>query len=148
MDFSVSAIVRKMILTIAALSFLLAVGVFVFFRSVEAIPFIVGVLLAMGLNILKVFWLKKTITKIADMDSPQSAKVTYQIQYFLRLVVTAGILLIAALAPDTIVNLIGVVLGILVFPISMQFTRFFIPPDTVIPTKAKPDFGQDTKEDA
>jgi len=147
MDFSVNAIVRKMILTIAALSFLLAVGVFIFFRSADAIPFIAGVVVATGLNILKVFWLKKTITKISNMDSPNSAKATYQIQYFLRLVVTAGILLIAALAPDTIINLFGVVLGILVFPVSMQFTRFFIPPDTVIPTKANPDFGQDAKGD-
>jgi len=138
MEFTVEAFANKMILCIVGLSVLVALGGGVFFQLhenfyvAEAVPFAVGVALAMGLNITKVVWLKATINKTVDMDTPKAAKLFYQGQYFLRLVLTAAVLLAAALAPDNIVNLLGVIIGILTFPLTMRLMHFFIPPDTEI----------------
>jgi len=152
MEFSIDAVANKMILAIVGLSALVMVGGAVFFHMHSnfyingAIPFAVGVAMAMAVNVTKVIWLKKSITKTVDMDTPKIAKLFFQLQYFLRIVFTGVVLLIAALAPDNIVNLLGVIIGILTFPIAMRLMQFFIPKDAEIITEAPPkvDFVQDS----
>ena len=135
MEFSIDAFARKMILCIVGLSVLVALGGGVFFQLhgnfyvSEAIPFAVGVALAMALNITKVYWLKATINKTVDMETPNYAKLFFSLQYFLRILFTVAVLLVAALAPDNIVNLLGALIGILTFPVAMRLMQFFIPPD-------------------
>jgi hypothetical protein len=116
------------------------------FQTSGAMPFAVGVAMAAGLNAVKVIWLKKTINKTVDMTTTKSAKLFFQLQYFLRIVFTAAVLLIAALAPDSIVNLLGVIIGILAYPVAMRFIKFFVPPDIEIPDKAplQTDYIQDS----
>ena len=139
MEFTIDAFANKMILCIVGLSVLIALGGGVFFQLhqnsyvAEAIPFAVGVAMAMGLNIIKVIWLKATINKSVDMDTPKGARLFYQGQYFLRLLLTVAVLLVSAHAPDNIINLFGTIIGILTFPITMRLMRFFIPPDVEIP---------------
>jgi len=138
-EFTIDAMASKMILLITCLSLLVIVGGVVFFHLSaasqinDAVPFGVGVIMAMALNVIKVMWLKKTINKTVDMSVPTAAGRFYQLQYFLRLVLTAVVLAIAALAPDNFVNLLGVIIGIFTFPITMRLMQFFIPPDTVTP---------------
>ena len=138
MEFTIEAFANKMILCIVGLSVLVALGGSVFFwlhqnfDIAEAIPFTVGVAMAMGLNITKVIWLKASINKTVDMDTPKAAKLFFQVQYFLRLLLTAAVLLVAALAPDNIVNLLGVIIGILTLPVTMRLMQFFVPPDVEI----------------
>jgi len=152
MEFTMDAVANKMILLIICLSALVMVGGAVFFHFHPsfyingAIPFAVGVAMAMVVNVTKVFWLKKTINKTVDMDAPKSAKLFFQLQYFLRIVFTGVVLLIAALVPDHIVNLLGVIIGILTFPIAMRLMQFFIPKDAEIITDIPPkvDFVQDS----
>jgi len=129
MDFSVKELSRKIIITIVALSFLVALGCVLFFRNMDAIPYVVGVIAATLLNIAKFYWLRASAIKASEMDTASRAGFSYQVHYFLRLVLTGGVLLIAALLPDNIINLLGVALGILVFPIAMRITRFFVPKD-------------------
>jgi len=139
MEFTIDAMANKMILIIVCLSALVVAGGAVFFYvstafyTNEAVPFGVGVLAAMGLNITKVIWLKSTINTTVDMNTPKAARYFYQFQYFLRLLLTAAVLLAAALLPDNVINLIGVVAGILTFPVTMRLMQFFIPPDMAIP---------------
>jgi len=130
MDFSVKELSRKIILTIIALSFLLALGCVLFFRSMDALPYVIGVVVATLLNIAKFYWLRASAIKASEMDTASRAGFSYQIHYFLRLLLTGGVLLAAALLPDNIINLLGVALGILVFPIAMRFSRLFVPKDT------------------
>ena len=151
MEFTIDAVASKMIFLIVCLSALIVVGGFIFFHVStafelnEAVPFGVGVAMAMGLNITKVIWLKRTINWTVDMDTPKVAKLHYQMQYFLRLLFTAVVLLVAALAPDNIINLFGVIIGIFTFPITMRLLQFFIPPDTVINKEGQStDFVQDS----
>jgi len=131
-----------MIFLIICLSALVIAGGVIYYyvsaasETIEAVPFGVGVLMAMGLNIVKVIWLKKAINATVDMDTPKTARYFYQFQYFLRLLLTAAILLIAALAPNNIVSLIGVVAGIFTFPITMRLMHFFIPQDVEIPRES------------
>jgi len=138
MEFTIEAFANKMIICIVGLSALVALGSGVFFHLhenfyiAETVPFAVGIALAMGLNITKVIWLKASINKTVDMDTPKAAKLFYQAQYFLRLVLTAAVLLVAALMPDNIVNLLGTIIGILTFPITMRLMQLFVPPDTEI----------------
>ena len=151
MEFTIDAFANKMILCIVGLSVLVALGGGVFFHLhenfyvSEAVPFAVGVAMAMGLNITKVIWLKATINKTVDMDTPKGAKLFFQAQYFLRLLFTAAVLLVAALAPDHIVNLLGAVIGILTFPVTMRLMQFFVPPDAEI---IRPDPSGNPVQDA
>ena len=137
MEFTIDAVANKMILCIVGLSILVAIGGFVFFgltqASYESIPFAVGVAMAMGLNILKVYWLKSSINRSVEIETPRSAGLFFQGQYFLRLLLTVGVLLAAAHLPDNIVNLIGAIVGMLTFPIAMRLMQLFVPKDVEIP---------------
>jgi len=141
-EFTIDAMANKMILLIVCLSLLFMAGGVLFFHFSttsyinEAVPFGVGVAMAMSLNVAKVIWLKKTINRTVDISTPKAAGRFYQFQYLLRLALTAIVLLIAAVAPDNIVNLLGVIIGIFTFPITMRLMQFFIPPDTIIPLEA------------
>jgi len=152
MEFTMDAMANKMILLIICLSALVMVGSAVFFHFHPsfyingAVPFAVGVAMATVVNIVKVIWLKKTITKTVDMETAKAAKLFFQLQYFLRIVFTGLVLLIAALAPDNIVNLLGVIIGIFTYPVAMHLIRFFIPKDAEIisPTPMNTGFVQDS----
>ena len=155
MEFTMDAVANKMILLIICLSALVMVGGAVFFHFHPsfyingAVPFAVGVAMATVVNVVKVIWLKKTITKTVDMETPKAAKLFFQLQYFLRIVFTGVVLLIAALAPDSIVNLLGVIIGIFTYPVAMHLIRFFIPKDAEIisSTPMNTDFVQDSIDD-
>jgi len=142
MEFSIDAVANKMILCIVGLSVLVALGGAAFFwytqNIYESAPFAVGVAMAMGLNIIKVIWLKKTINRAVDIEVPKSAGLFFQAQYFLRLVFTAAVLLASALLPDNIVNLVGAIIGTLTFPIAMRLIQLYIPKDVVIPKTPPP----------
>ncbi|MCL2285829.1 MAG: hypothetical protein FWC32_05620 [Firmicutes bacterium] len=152
MEFTIDAVANKMILIIIGLSVLVMVGGVIFFQLHPAFyfngafPFAVGAAMAMGVNIVKVIWLKKTINKTVDIDAPQHAKLFFSLQYFFRIIFTGVVLLIAALAPDNIVNLLGVIIGILTFPVAMRLMQFFIPADTAIISKVD-DADSTGKED-
>ena len=133
MEFTIDSVANKMILVIIVLSALVAAGGAVFFLSYEAIPFAIGVAMAMGVNIAKVILLKQAIKKTVDIESSKSAKIFFQIRYFLRFALTVAVLFAAAIIPDNIVNLWGAVIGIFMHPLSVYAMRFFVPADTVMP---------------
>ena len=125
MEYSIDAVAGRVIQVIVALSVLIAVGGAVYFRTAEgALPFAAGVAMAMAVNITKVLLLKKANTSSLTKD-PHSAKVHLQYTYFLRLVLTAAVLVAAALLPDNIVNLFGAVFGIFTLHISFYSMRYF-----------------------
>jgi len=134
MEFTIDAVANKMIMVLLGLAVLVALGGLAFFRSYEAIPFAIGAGMAAFTNVVRVVWLKKTINKSVEMETPKGAKYFFQIHYFLRIVFTGVMLLIAALAPDNIVNLLGVIIGILTFPVAMRLMQLFIPPDAPMTT--------------
>ena len=119
---NLSEVSQKMILAIAALAGIICLGGLVFYRSIEAFYFANGVILASALNVAKVFMLENMVKKVgASADSFKMSSV--YVQYILRFVLTAGILLIGVFAP--FVSLVGVVAGVLTLPLSGFAMKFF-----------------------
>ena len=125
MEYSIDTVASKVIQVIVVLSILIAVGGAVYFRTAEgALPFAAGVAMAMAVNITKVLLLKRANTYSLSKD-PQSGRLHLQYTYFLRLILTAAVLLAAALIPDNIVNLFGAVFGIFTLHLSFYSMRYF-----------------------
>jgi len=151
-----NAVANKMILVIVSLSALIAMGSFFLFSSLakhdevtpfatclgtfmeptkprDAIPFAVGVSFAMFLNISKVLLMKRMVNNALTRDE-NDAKMYMKGQYFLRLVLTAIILIIvgtlhsndidAGVNPQY-VNFMGTFYGIFTFPVSVYSMRIF-----------------------
>lgn len=135
MDFSIGKVANKIILAIICISALIAISGVVFFGmnaafpTRDAAPFVLGVALSMGVNIAKVLLLKRAIIKVSGMASANSAKIYFQVQSFLRILLTAAVFLLAALLPDNIISLWGALIGIFAHPLAMYAIRFFIPAD-------------------
>ena len=114
-----------MILVIVVLSVLIAVGGALYFGTFEgAAPFAAGVAMMMALNITKVLLLKNAVANSLTKDA-FSGKAHLQYTYFLRLVLTAAVLVAAALIPDNFVNLFGAVFGIFTLHIASYSMRYF-----------------------
>lgn len=167
MDYSVDAIAGKLILVIAVISVAIAgAGYFVYVwltgnpdasiavfsimgvtqghaAVADTIPFATGVLAAMGLNIAKVLLMKRAVAGAMKRDAI-TAKLYLQGQYFLRLVLTAAVLIAAGvlhgMRPDNVINphylnFMGTFFGIFSFPLAMYSMRLFIkdePKDIVL----------------
>ena len=129
MEYSIDAVSKRMILVIAILSVLIAVGggIFHFTHSDihEIVPFALGVAIAMCVNIIKVLWLKRTVENSVNMEA-RSAQLHLQGQYFIRLVLTGGALLAVVFIPDEIVSLWGAIFGIFTLPIASYSIQFFL----------------------
>ena len=86
-----SKLMTRMIM-VAALIIIIA-GV-IYYRSLAALPFALGVIIISGLNIIKVRMLEKTVQKVVNMDNQESGKNLVRFQYLLRYMLT-GVVLVA-----------------------------------------------------
>ena len=129
MEYSMEAVSKRMILVIVVLCMLIAVGGGIFYfvndNLPEAFPFATGAFMAMAANIIKVIWLKRTVERAVTMEE-SAAKLHLQGQYFIRLVLTAGVFLAAVFAPDNIVNFMGTVFAIFTLPIATYSVKLFL----------------------
>jgi len=138
MDYSMDAVANKVIMVIAGLSFLIAVGGYIFYMmradAAYAFPFAAGVAMAMGVNIAKVLLMKNAVNNAVKREAV-AAKLYLQGQYFLRLTITGVVLFIAGwlhanMVTDAgrpqYVNFMGAFFGIFTFPIAMYSMRFFL----------------------
>ena len=127
MEYSIETVSKKMILVIAVLTILVAIGGGIFFwvneNTNEILPFAMGAAIAMCINIIKVLWLKRTVEHSVNMEA-RAAQLHVQSQYFIRLLLTGGALLLAVYLPDNIVNFMGAVFGIFTLPLATYSIRF------------------------
>ena len=125
MDLSISHVAQKMILAIGLVSAVIAtVGAILYPYPVA---FVVGVAMAFVINAAKVLLLKRAIVRLTTMDDVAKAKIYFQGQFFLRMVLTAGGLLVAVFLPDHVASLIGAAAGLFAYQIAMYIIRLFIP---------------------
>ena len=82
----------KRMIIVAAL-IIIVVGA-VYYRSLAALPFALGVIITSCLNILKVRMLEKTVYKVVGMDDQEAGKNVVRFRYLLRYFLT-GIVLVA-----------------------------------------------------
>jgi hypothetical protein len=89
-----------------------------------AVPFALGVLMSMGLNIAKVFMLSSAAHKAASLSPEQSkdAANILRFRYIGRFALTAAVLVAAALIP--FVDVLGAIFGIFSWHIAMYSARF------------------------
>jgi len=66
----------------------------VFYRSLAAVPFALGVMVTSGLNIIKVRMLEQTVRRVVKMDDQEAGKNVVRLQYLLRYFIT-GVVLVA-----------------------------------------------------
>jgi len=129
MEYSMDVAANKMVYVIVGLSFLVILGGFLFFHSSSningAMPFAIGVLMACGLNIAKIFLIKNAVNASLQKGAV-AARHSLQISYFGRLVLTITVLLVAGLLHGTHVNLFGTAIGILTLPFATYSMRFFL----------------------
>ena len=119
----VSDIAKKMIGVICGLCALLAVGSIVYYRSLACLSFILGVLLGMLLNIVKVIMLDRVVSKITDMEADKAGNYA-TIQQFLRFLLTGVVLVVSAVLQS--INIWGTVAGIFTFHIATFSMKYFI----------------------
>jgi len=87
-------LMKRMVL-IAALIIIVAGAIF--YRSLAALPFALGVLATSGLNIFKLRMLERTVQKVIYMDDQEAGKNVVRLQYLLRYFMTGVVLVIIGL---------------------------------------------------
>jgi len=118
---------RNMIffICIAALAFI--VGGVIFYRSIHALYFAIGVILTSSLNIGKVFLLQRTVQKTLEKDDIKSGKNYVRVQFLLRYALTTVVLLAAGLisvyVEPPFINIWGAIAGIFTLQISVLIVR-------------------------
>jgi len=111
----------KMIMFIGITALVFMAGGAVFYRSLEAVAFSLGVILTSALNAGKVIMLERTVKKAIDMDDPKTGKNYVRTQFLLRYVLTAAILVVAGLTP--FISVWGALFGIFTLQISVIIVR-------------------------
>ncbi|MCL2162995.1 MAG: ATP synthase subunit I [Oscillospiraceae bacterium] len=117
----VSTLVKKMSIIICVLALAIICGGAVFYRSLEAVPFAIGVMSTSALNILKAIMIERTTRKAIDLTEENEGKNYVRLQYIIRYLLTGLVLVAAALTP--FISLWGAILGIFTLQLSAIIAR-------------------------
>ena len=112
-----------MVCALGALSLAIIVLGAICSPAAEILPFALGVLLTLGVNLLRVKMLDHSVNTALGLEVSSAANYL-QLQYLLRFVLTGAVLVLAALSPY--VNLWGAALGILTWPAATYALSFFV----------------------
>jgi len=128
-DTSIHAIANKWIIMIVILSAFVIVGGYfwgyVFTTTIEILPFSVGVVAMMVMNIISVLWLKKVVENAIDMEA-NTAGNYMRMQKLFRFLAIGAVLAIAVAAPDSIISLPGALASVFTLPVAMRLLYYFI----------------------
>ena len=113
--FSLAA--KKMCLVVVISALAIMIGGAIFYRTLEALNFALGVFLSTALTILKIYLLDRNVSRILDMDDAKAGRNYFQAQYIVRYLLTGAVLVAAALIP--FINIYGAVLGVLTMQIAV-----------------------------
>lgn len=111
-----SKLAKKMISTIIIISLVAVILSAIYYRSLDFLPFLFGIILGSSLSISKVFLLEKAVDKALDMDNKRAGNYA-SLNHMLRLLLSGIVLFIGAIVPQ--ISLWGVVAGILAFQLSL-----------------------------
>lgn len=117
---NVSDISKKMISLIIIIGLLSIFASVIYYRSLDFLPFLLGVVLGSLVSITKVYLLRRAVDKTMTMDKAKAGNYV-SLQHLLRLLLSGAALLLAALVPQ--INLWGTIIGILAFQLSLYVTN-------------------------
>lgn len=116
-----SDIARRMITAILIISAICLAGSVIYYHSLAFLPFLLGLVLGTGVSVGKVMLLERAVDKALAMDKGRAG--TYvSMHHILRLLLTGGALLIAALVPW--ISLWGAAAGIFAYQIALYTFKF------------------------
>ena len=116
-----SAIAKKMMRILCILLFVLVAAAVLYYRSFSFLPFALGALLGTAVSAGKVLLLDRAVDKAIAMEKKKAGSYI-TLQHILRLVLTAGVLVLGAVVPA--ISLWGVAAGIFAYPISMYVLKY------------------------
>jgi|LSQX01.3.fsa_nt_gb hypothetical protein len=112
---------KRMVLTILAIALICILASAAYYRSLDFLPFALGVLVGSAVSIAKVFLLQHGVDKALSMD--QKRAVSYLgLNHILRLLVSGVALFLGAVVPQ--LSLWGVATGILAFQVATFNIKF------------------------
>lgn len=112
---------KNMIRSILIIAVIFTVGVAIYYRSLDFLPFMLGVVLGSAVSIYKVILLESAIDKALDMEKKRAGNYV-SLQHLLRLLLSGVALVLGALVPW--ISLWGVVVGILAFQLALYTIKF------------------------
>ena len=118
---TMSEIGKKMLPAIVLCVFvIMAVGlVFAILQKIQFLPVALGAVLGAALSVAKVIMIDRTVKKVATMEAGAVGNFV-RIQHFLRFVLTAAVLVVAAVVP--FINLYSAAAGILSFQAAVMWS--------------------------
>lgn len=116
-----SKLAKRMIFTIIVISLLCVLVSVVYYRSLDFLPFLLGVFLGSAVSISKVFLLEHAVDKALTMEEKHAGSYV-SIQHILRLLLSGVVLFLGAVVPQ--ISLWGVVAGILSFQLAIYNVKF------------------------
>ena len=116
-----SGIASKIKSAIVILLLLLIAASAAYYRSFAFAPFAFGALLGAGLNVVKIAMLERTVVKAVGMEKNDAGNYAH-LQYFLRLLITALVLILSAILP--FISIWGAVAGIFTMQPAMFYAKY------------------------
>ena len=117
-----SDIAKRMMLVVGALWLALVAASAAYYRSMDCLPFALGSLLGVALNVLKIVMLDRAVRRAVQMEEA-SAGGYVRMQHFLRFLLTGVVFLAAALVP--FLSLWGAAAGVLTLQVALFFAKRF-----------------------
>jgi hypothetical protein len=116
-----SDLAKRMIFTILMIALVCILGSVIYYRSLNFLPFVFGVIVGSALSIIKVFLLERAVNNALTMGKEQAGSYV-SLHHLLRLLLTGVVLVIGALVPQ--LSLWGVVAGIFAFQLAIYNVKF------------------------
>ena len=111
-----SDIAKRMIIIIIGITILCILASVVYYRSLDFLPFLYGVLLGSAVSIAKVLLLERAVNKALTMEKKRAGAYV-SMQHLFRLLISGIALALGAIIPQ--IHLWGVVAGILAFHVAI-----------------------------
>lgn len=110
-----SDLAKRMVRTILLIALFGVLGSIIYYRSLDALPFVFGVVLGSAVSIIKVYLLDRAVNKALTMSEKQAGSYV-GLQHILRLFLSGAVLVLGAVVPW--ISLWGVATGILAFQLA------------------------------
>lgn len=116
-----SDIAKRMVRVVLVIALLCVIASIIYYRSLEFLPFLFGIILGSVVSIVKIRLIDNTVDKAMEMEKKKASKYL-ALQNTLRLLLSGIVLVIGALAPQ--VSIWGVAAGIFAFPLATYTENF------------------------
>lgn len=116
-----SDLAKRMIFTIVVIALICILGSAIYYRSLNFLPFMIGVILGSVVSIIKVFLLERAVDAALSMEQKRAGSYV-GIQHMLRLLLSGVVLVLGAVVPQ--ISLWGVVAGIFAFQLAIYNVKF------------------------